>query len=110
MQILRSKDFANQVKKLSRKHRLILDDISDLIDALERGERPGYRLGDLDDLPVHWVRIPNRSARSGKSGGFRVVYYFDDEVVLLIMIDLRANVGYVPPDWIMGVLRNNGLI
>ena len=48
MQILRSSEFARQVKKLSRKHRLILDDISDFLDKLEGGERPGYALRGLD--------------------------------------------------------------
>ena len=110
MQILRSKEFANQVKKLSRKHRLILDDISNFLDKLESRERPGYRLRGIEDLPVRWARMPNSSARSGKSGGFRVVYYFDTAVILLITIELRASVGYVPRDWIKEVLRDNGLI
>ena len=109
MQILRSSEFARQVKKLRRKHRLILVDISDFLDELEGGERPGYALRGLEGLPVHWTRLPNSSAQSGKRGGFRVVYYFDEAVILLITIDLRASVGYVPPEWVRRILEENGL-
>ena len=34
---------------------------------------------------VYKVRLPNRAARRGKSGGFRIIYYaqFSDRVTLL---------------------------
>ena len=110
MRILRSDEFARQVKKLSRRHRLILDDISDFLDQLESGDRPGYLMRGLEGLPVHWARMPNSSAQSGKSGGFRVVYYFNDDVILLITIDMRATVGYLPPEWVRRILEDNGLV
>lgn len=93
MQILRSADFERQVKKLVKKHRQILDDIADFLDQLERGERPGK---PLQGHPIRWARIRNRSARSGKSGGFRIVYYFDDALILLITIDTRSEFRQLP--------------
>ena len=109
MQISWSDEFRRQVKKLSRKHRLILDDISDFLDRLDSGERPGYLMRGLEGLPVRWARMPNSSARSGKSGGFRVVYFYDENVVLLITIDLRAEIDFLPAARIMRILSDAGL-
>ena len=47
-------------------------------------ERPGARIPRVG-YTVYKVRLPNRAARRGKSGGFRVIYYaqFSDRVTLL---------------------------
>ena len=49
-----------------------------------RDERPGQRIPRVG-YTVYKVRLPNRAARRGKSGGFRVIYYvqFSDRVTLL---------------------------
>ena len=48
------------------------------------GERPGQRIPRIG-YSVYKVRLPNRAARRGKSGGFRVIYYVQliDHVTLL---------------------------
>ena len=51
MQILRSDEFAREVKRLARKHRLIYDDIELFLQALENGERPGYQLKGVGGRP-----------------------------------------------------------
>ncbi len=108
MQVLWSEEFDSQVEKLARKHRLIYDDIEDLIDKIESGLRPGYQLRGVKGLPVKWTRLGNRSANKGKRGGFRVVYYFDNELILLIMIDTRAEVKHFPPERVLQILKDEG--
>ena len=51
---------------------------------LQDDERPGSRVPGVG-YTVYKVRLPNRAARRGKSGGFRVIYYaqFKDRVMLL---------------------------
>ena len=51
---------------------------------LQDDERPGQRIPGVG-YAVYKVRLPNRSARRGKSGGFRVIYYAQiaDTVTLL---------------------------
>ena len=51
---------------------------------LGNDERPGLRVPGTG-LTVFKVRLPNRAARRGKSGGFRVIYYVQmaDSVTLL---------------------------
>ena len=73
MQILRSDEFARNTKKLLRNHRRILDDIQEFVEKLESGERPGYQLKGVEGRPVRWVRLRNRSAKTGAKGGFRVI-------------------------------------
>ena len=109
MQILWSDDFDLQAEKLSRKHRSIYDDIDELIQRLEDGERPGYFLRGVDGLPLKWTRLGIRSARKGKRGGFRVIYYLGDQLILLVMIDTRPDMRYVPPARILRILEDAGL-
>ncbi len=109
MQILRTDEFDRNTKKLLRKHRRILDDIQEFVEKLESGERPGYQLKGVEGRPVRWARLRNRSAKTGASGGFRVVYYFDDSLVLLLTIDSRASIDYVAPERILRILNDAGL-
>jgi mRNA-degrading endonuclease RelE of RelBE toxin-antitoxin system len=43
-------------------------------DLLKAGQLPGDQIPNLAHN-VYKVRLPNRSAGKGKSGGFRVIYY-----------------------------------
>lgn len=109
MQILWSDEFDRQVEKLSRKHQSIYDDIEKLIRTLDSGQRPGYQLRGVHGLPVRWARLGIRSAGKGKSSGFRVVYYSDNELILLVMIDTRAEIKYLPPNRVLQILKDEGL-
>ena len=109
MRILRADEFARDTKKLLRKHRRLLDDIQAFIEKLESGERPGYQLRGVEGRPVRWARLQNTSAKTGKSGGFRIVYYFDDRLILLLMIESRASVDFVRPQRILQILEDAGL-
>jgi mRNA-degrading endonuclease RelE of RelBE toxin-antitoxin system len=55
-----------------------------LFQRLQNDERPGQLVPGVG-YTVYKVRLPNRAARRGKSGGFRVIYYvqFSDAVTLL---------------------------
>ena len=109
MRIALSVEFARQAKRLSRKHRLIDDDIEQFIQTLQRGERPGKLMTGVSGVPIHWARMPNTSAGRGKSGGFRIVYYFDDENICLLMIDARSEFGSASPGRVLDILRQAGL-
>ena len=76
--------FRKRSKSLGRKFPSVTDDVRQLISRLEKGERPGQLIPRVG-YTVYKVRLPNRAARRGKSGGFRVIYYvrFSDHVVLL---------------------------
>ena len=59
---------------------------------LEQGQLPGQRIPRIG-FEVYKVRLPNRAARRGKSGGFRVIYYAQiDDVVTLLTIYSKTEV------------------
>ena len=76
--------FDKKIDRLERKYPTTIDTVDNLIDRLEQDERPGQRIPRVG-YTVYKVRLPNRAARRGKSGGFRVIYYvqFKDRVTLL---------------------------
>jgi len=55
--------------------------------ALGDGHRPGDEAPDVGYAGVFKDRLRNRSARRGKRGGFRIIYYVPriDEVFLLLI-------------------------
>lgn len=76
--------FGKQIERLERKYPRTTDEVEGLLLQLEQDERPGQRIPRVGHT-VYKVRLPNRAARRGKSGGFRVIYYaqLSDRVILL---------------------------
>ena len=76
--------FRKRTRRLRRRYPAIHIDLRPLFQRLRKDELPGERVPGVG-YTVYKVRLPNRAARRGKSGGFRVIYYaqFRDRVVLL---------------------------
>ena len=76
--------FRRRLKRLRRKYPAVTQEVDKLLTALERDRRPGEKLSGYGH-DLYKVRLPNPSARRGKGGGFRVVYYvqFADLVYLV---------------------------
>ncbi|MCU0482341.1 MAG: type II toxin-antitoxin system RelE/ParE family toxin [Anaerolineae bacterium] len=66
--------FNRDLKHLKRKYPSILSEVRELSRQLENDERPGDLIPNLN-REVYKVRLRNKSAERGKSGGFRVIYY-----------------------------------
>ena len=79
-----SHPFQKEVKKLTRKYPSVAAEIRKLTVQLRSGERPGNKVPGIG-YNVFKVRLPNPSARRGKSGGFRIMYFLrlTDTVYLL---------------------------
>ena len=76
--------FRKRTRRLHRRFPSIHLDLRSLFQRLKNDERPGDRIPRVG-YTVYKVRLPNRAARRGKSGDFRVIYYvqFNDRVTLL---------------------------
>ena len=76
--------FVRFLKHLTKKYRNVRDDLEPLLDVLATGDTPGEQV-QRAKRTVYKVRIPNRDAQKGKSGGYRVIYYIktSSRVVLL---------------------------
>jgi mRNA-degrading endonuclease RelE of RelBE toxin-antitoxin system len=66
--------FQKRLARLQDRFPLLKGDFNALVTALESGNLLGDKIPNTG-YEVYKVRLPNRSARKGKSGGFRVVYY-----------------------------------
>lgn len=56
-----------------------------LMSQLGQDNRPGVKLSGVG-REVYKERLPNRSARRGKSGGFRVIYHERAEALVILLI------------------------
>ena len=76
--------FDRKLERFVRKYPRTDDQVEKLIYQLKRDERPGQRVPRAG-FNLYKVRLRNRAARRGKSGGFRVIYYVQlrDRVTLL---------------------------
>jgi len=87
VQVIATQAFSQALKALRKRYRRITDDLRPLIEDLETGNLPGDRLEGLDSYIVYKVRLPNRDAGRGKSGGYRVIYYVRrSDTIFLITI------------------------
>ena len=101
--------FSRKLRRLARKFPSVVLEIDHLTSQLQNGERPGSlyrRMGGK----VYRVRLPNRSARRGKSAGFRVAYYSASEhsVTLLAICD-RKDCAELEESSLSAIMRAAGL-
>ena len=76
--------FDRKLERLERRYARTTYEVRGLIHQLTQDQRPGDRVPGVG-YTVYKVRLPNRAARRGKSGGFRIIYYaqLSDRVILL---------------------------
>ena len=80
-------EFKRSFKRLSKKFRTLNSELNDLITELEENPKFGNSLG----AGLYKIRLASESKGGGKSGGFRVITYYveeidDLEVVYLVTI------------------------
>lgn len=108
--ILWTDEFKAQVKRHARRYRKIFDDIENLADDLEAGPlHNANRLKGVGGAPVYRVRRANTSDRSGKSGGFRIIYFDATESIYLLDICVRKDCHQIPIPEIRRFLRGKTL-
>ena len=78
--------FKRDVRRLSKRDRRVRLDIQPLIEQLESGKLLGDQIPDIG-YTVFKVRVRNSSAKKGKSGGYRIIYYLktSDQILLVTM-------------------------
>ncbi len=92
-----------------RKFPLILDEVEALVTVLKVGETPGKRYKRLGGA-IWQTRLPNRSAKTGKRGGFRVLYHVSEtSEITLLTVHLRREFGKLTDTDIQRFLKEAGL-
>ncbi len=105
MKVLTTRVFLRRLRQLLKTYPSAIADLVPLIALLKRGETPGDRIPRVKGQPIFKVRVPNRDAQSGKSGGYRVIYYIvTDEQRLLLTIYSKTDQTDITPDELLHIL------
>ena len=107
LQIKALENFTKEVKKLAKKYKKIAEDLKTLQKELYLNPQIGIRLG----RNCYKIRVANSSVPTGKSGEFRVVYYYLDAngVIYLMSIYSKSELENLRDEEIMKILKENGL-
>ena len=99
--------FAIKLKKLAKKYKKIKFDLQELKKELISNPKIGISL----QHNCYKIRVANSSIPTGKSGGFRVVYYFVDsnDKVFLMTIYSKTHKENLSDNELLELLKINGL-
>lgn len=99
-------DFEKQIKYLRRKYPSVTREVRHLVRQLQDDERPGDEVPNVGYVGVYKERLRNRSARRGKQGGFRIIYYVQHvDRVFLILVYSKTEIEDIPAREIRAVLE-----
>ena len=99
--------FKRDFKKLVKKYKKLDDDLKKVI--LELRENP--KIGTYLQYNCYKIRMANSSTLTGKSGGFRVIYYFIDEQNNLYLMNIysKTKKENISENELLELLKINGL-
>ena len=107
LNLINLKTFLKDVKRLYKKYKKLPDDLRTLSKQLNSNPKTGISLG----CNCYKIRLVNSSVPFGKSGGFRIVYYYDDgkkDLYLMTMFSKR-DMENINNDKIIGLLKKHDL-
>jgi len=108
--IITTKGFAKQLKRLAKRYKSIKDDVRSLVDELIEEPFSGISLGQN----IYKIRMPISSKGGGKSGGARVIYHTviieknGADITLLTIYDKSEQESISDTD-IKKLIKDNGL-
>ena len=99
-------EFARAVKSLLKKYRLILNDLKTLEQELSTGEAKIVELG----RNCYKTRLQNSSIPVGKSGGFRIIYFYKkNDKIYLLDIYSKTETENIKDARLLEILKSNNL-
>ena len=105
-EIIFTNSFKRQLKKLKKKYPHIKDDLNPLLISIEEAELIGDPIPGLLNK-VYKARCASSDMKRGKSGGYRVIYYLEDQEgkIYLLTIYSKAERENIPVDEILQILK-----
>jgi len=99
--------FSKDIKRLYKKYRNLSKDLKTLKHELEQNPKAGIELG----ANCYKIRLENSSVPTGKSKGFRVIYYYIDEKqnIYLMAMYSKSELANISDSKIIEILKENGL-
>lgn len=107
-EVVLTSGFKRNLKKIAKKHRHILKDISMLIEEIAENPYSGTDLGQ----DVYKIRLSVTGTFKGKSGGARVITYvkITNETVILAEIYLKSEFDTVNVNTVLSRLIDEGYL
>ena len=106
LKIVVTPQFKKSVKRLFKRYKLISKDLADLEKELRKNPDAGIELGSN----CYKIRLKNSSVPTGKSGGFRVIYFLrKEEKIYLLEIYSKSDIENIDDRKIVEILQDNGL-
>jgi len=107
LKIIRLGNFSKEAKKLYKKYKKLPNDLKALSERLHANPKEGVDLG----ANCYKIRLENSSIPTGKSGGFRIVYYYYDgeSNLYLLSIFSKRDMENICDDRVLELLYKYGL-
>jgi len=108
MKINKTPKFTKSAKRLAKRYKKFTDDLIVLNNELQNGVKTSIDLGDN----FYKIRLKNSSNLSGKSGGFRVVYFLktNENEIYLLDIYSKNDVSNISKDKLIQLAKASHLI
>lgn len=108
LNIISLESFKRDVKKLLKRYKQIANDLRTLQQELEQNPKAGIELGSH----CYKIRVANSSVPTGKSGGFRIIYYYLDKKnnIYLMAIYSKNELSNISESKILTILKENDLL
>ena len=106
LKLIATPEFKKSVKKLAKRYKSISKDLKTLEEELQQEIIPSIDLGNN----CFKIRLQNSSVPTGKSGGFRVIYFFKkEENIYLLDIYSKSDLDNIDEKRLVEILLSNGL-
>lgn len=106
--VILTSHFRKDLKRIAKKHRLIIADINQLINTLSENPTQGTYLGHN----IYKIRLSISGTAQGKSGGARVITYVKviRSTVILSEIYLKSDFATVDVKDVISRLKDEGIL
>ena len=103
LKIISLESFKKDAKELFKKNKKLPIDLKKLNDILEENPKSGIELSS----DLYKIRLENSSSKVGKSGGFRVIYYYIDknENLYLLKIYSKTEISNIKEEVLIKILN-----
>jgi len=108
LKIISLDSFGRDAKRLYKKYKQLPKDLKVLYKLLQETPKTGIELGN----GCYKIRLANTSVPTGKSGGFRIIYYYldQDNNLYLMTIYSKTEIENISEEKIVEILRTNELL
>lgn len=103
LKIISLDSFKKDAKKIYKKNKKLPIDLKTLNDTLNENPKAGIELSS----DLYKIRLENSSSNTGKSGGFRIIYYYLDnnENLYLLKIYSKTETPNIKEEVLVKILK-----